>query len=328
MAVNFAEIRVKGKNTMVPSVEIDGRTVIVTGKWIKTAAIRDEEVVEGDPVKNPAAFITALTKGDLKADVLTFFQRPPDVTPKFKYHFEWDNYAAVPITTFQDWWENRLPQEARKNTRRSAKRGVVVKAVPFDDELARGIHKLCNETPVRQGRPFWHYGKDFETVKREHATYLERSEFIGAYFQDELIGFIKMVYVDRVAVIFHILALNSHYDKRPMNALITKAMEVCAQKGVGYFVYDKYIYGNKKDSSLVEFKRRNGFEQINFPRYYIPLTLKGRIYVDLRLYRGAIGLLPEPVLKRLLRIRDWLNKKKEESAKEKTDCPPSRLASE
>jgi hypothetical protein len=327
MAVNFSEIRVKGKNIQVSSAEIDGQTVVVTGKWIKTAAIRDEEVVEGEPVKNPAALIMALTKDGLKADVLTFFQRPPDVTAKFNYHFEWDNYAVVDTTTFEAWWE-KLPQEARKNTRRSAKRGVVVKSVPYDDVLAQGIHKLCNESPVRQGRPFWHYGKDFATVKREHATFLERSEFIGAYFQDELIGFIKMVYVDRIAVILHILAFNSHYDKRPLNALLTKAVEICAQKGVGYFVYGKYIYGNKTDSSLVEFKRRNGFEQINFPRYYIPLTLKGRIYVCLRLYRGAVGLLPEPVLKILLRIRDRLNSRKEKFAEEKTNPPQSRLVAE
>jgi hypothetical protein len=327
MAVNFSEIRVKGKNIRVPSAEIDGRTVIVTGKWIKTAAIRDEEVVAGEPVKNPAAFIKALAKDGLKADVLTFFQRPPDVTPKFNHHFEWDNYAVVDTTTFEAWWE-KLPQEARKNTRRSVKRGVVVKSVPYDDAMAQGIHKLCNESPVRQGRPFWHYGKDFATVKREHATFLNRSEFIGAYFQDELIGFIKMVYVDRLAVILHILAFNSHYDKRPLNALLTKAVEICSQKGVKYFVYGKYIYGNKKDGSLVEFKRRNGFEQINFPRYYIPLTLKGRIYVSLRLYRGAVGLLPEPVLKRLLRIRDWSNNRKEKATEEKSDSPPSRLVAE
>jgi len=271
MSLNYVEVRVKGKNTQVPATQIEGRTVIAKGGWIKTASVRDEEVVEGELVKDPATFISALKQSGLKADVLTFFQRPPEVKPKFNYHFEWDNYAVVPITTFEDWWEKRLPQEARKNTRRAAKRGVVVKSVPFDDELARGIHKLCNETPVRQGRPFWHYGKDFETVKREHATYLERSEFVAAYFENELIGFIKMVYVDRVATIFHILAFNSHYDKRPMNALLTKSMEVCVQKGVGYFVYGQYVYGNKKDSSLVEFKRRNGFEQINFPRYYIHL---------------------------------------------------------
>ena len=106
-------------------------------------------------------------------------------------------------------------------------------------------------------------------------------------------------------------------DKRPLNALITKAVEICAQKGVGYFVYGNYIYGNKKDSSLVEFKRRNGFEQLNFPRYYIPLTLKGKIYVALRLYRGAVGLIPEPVLNLLLKVRDkfYARKDKAEAAK-------------
>jgi hypothetical protein len=140
---------------------------------------------------------------------------------------------------------------------------------------------------------------------------------VAAYFENELIGFIKLVYVGRLAVILHILAFNAHYDKRPLNALITKAVEICSQKGVNYFVYGNYIYGNKKDSSLVEFKRRNGFEQLNFPRYYVPLTLKGRIYVGLRLYRGLVGLLPGPVLNLLLKIREKLYapKAKAEAAK-------------
>jgi hypothetical protein len=302
MAVNQVEIRVKGVNTLVPSTDIGGRTIIVNGGWVKTAAIRDEHFTAANPVDDPAAFVTALKQSGLRADVLTFFQRPPDLQPKFAYPLEWENYAAVPVTTFEAWWD-KLPQEARKNTRRAAKRGVEVKVVPFDDELVRGIHKICNETPVRQGRPFWHYGKDFATIKTEHATYVDCSDFIAAYFEGELIGFIKLVYVDRLATIMTILALNAHYDKRPMNALLAKAMELSAQKGVSYFVYGNYIYGNKKDSSLVEFKRRNGFEQVDFPRYYLPLTLKGKIYVRLRLYRGAVGLLPAPVLNLLLKIR-------------------------
>lgn len=305
LPVGFAEVRVKGKTTLVPSVEIEGRTVIVTGKWLKLAAIREQNLVEGELVKDPGSFIAALKGNELKADVLTFFQRPPDVAPKFKLHFDWDNYAAIPITTFENWWES-VPQETRKNARRAAKRGVTVKTVPYDDELARGIHNLCNESPTRQGKPFWHYGKDFETVRREHATYLERSEFIGAFFQGELIGFIKLVYVDRIAFIVHILAANAHYDKRPINALIAKAVEVCVSKGAGYFVYDQYVYGNKKHSSLIELKRRNGFEQVNFPRYFVPLTWKGKLAVTLRLYRGAVGLLPAPILDAVLAIRNWL----------------------
>ena len=318
MTLKQVEIRVSGKNTFVPAAEICGRTVIARDGRIKTASILDDIVAEGELVKDPDAFVAALKQSGLKADVLTFFQRPPDVTPKFDFHFEWDNYAAVDCTNFDAWWE-KLPQEARKNTRRSVKRGVIVKSIPYDDTLAQGIHKLCNESPVRQGKPFWHYGKDFETVKREHGTFLERSEFVGAYFQDELIGFIKMVYVDRIAFILHILAFNSHYDKRPLNALITEAVKICSQRGVKYFVYDKYVYGNKKDSSLVEFKRRNGFEQVNFPRYYIPLTLKGKIYVGLRLYRGAVGLIPGPVLNLLLKLRDKFYSRREKAGSAKPE---------
>lgn len=319
MALKQVEVRVSGKTTMVPAADVCGYTVVSKGGRIKTATIFDEGVAEGDLVKDPEKFISELKQSGLKADVFTFYQRPPDVTPRFKHHFDWDNYAVVDTTNFDAWWE-RLPQEARKNTRRSAKRGVVVRSVPYDDALAQGIHKLCNESPMRQGKPFWHYGKDFETVKREHGTYLERSEFVAAYFEDELIGFIKMVYAGRLAVILHILAFNAHYDKRPLNALITKAVEICSLKGVNYFVYGSYVYGNKKDSTLVEFKRRNGFEQLNFPRYYVPLTLKGRIYVALRLYRGVVGLLPGPVLNFLLKAREKLYARKEKTDPAKTEA--------
>jgi hypothetical protein len=303
-----AEIRISGKTLYVPSVEISGRTVVVTGKWIRTAQFKDEEVVEGRSVEDPEGWIAKLKESQLRADVFTFAQRPPEITPKYDYHWEWENWAAVRTTCFKDWWENRLPQESRKNVRRAAKRGVSVSIVPFTDELVRGIQAIYNETPIRQGKRFWHFGKDFETVRRELATYLDRSEFIGAYWKEELIGFLKMVYVDRLAILFHIISMNEHYDKRPMNALIAKAVEFCEQKSISHFVYGQFIYGNKHQSSLLEFKRRNGFEQINFPRYYIPLTTKGRVYIGLRLYKGIGGLLPEPILQIVLGWRAWCSK--------------------
>ena len=43
----------KGKAVSVPSVQIDGRTVITTGKWLKIAAVQDEELVEGETVADP-----------------------------------------------------------------------------------------------------------------------------------------------------------------------------------------------------------------------------------------------------------------------------------
>ena len=300
--VRLQEIRIAGKTFHVPSAEICGRTVVVTGKWIRTAQIKDEEVVEGVTVIDPESFITKLKESELKADVLTFAQRPPEITPKYDYHWEWNNWAAIRTTRFKDWWEN-LPQVSRKNVRRSARRGVLVKVTPFDDDLVKGVHRIYNGIRVRDGRLFWHYGEDVERVRQGLGTYLDRSDFIGAYWRDELIGFLKMVYVDRVATVFHILSMNEHYDKRPMNALIAKAAELCEQKGISHLIYGQFIYGNKRRSSLVEFKRRNGFEQVNFPRYYVPLTLRGEVFVRLRLYRGLTGLIPEPILQPLLSLR-------------------------
>ena len=302
------EIRISGKTLYVPSAKICGRTVVITGAWIRTARIKDEDVVDGVTVEDPKAFITKLKESELKADVFTFAQRPPEVIPKYDYRFEWDNWAALRTTSFKDWWENRLPQESRKNVRRAAKRGVTVRVAPFDDDLVKGIHKIYNETPIRQGKRFWHFGKNIETVRRELATYLDRSEFIGAYWNEELIGFLKMVYVGSVAILFHIISMNKHYDKRPMNALIAKAVEFCEQKGISHFIYGQFVYGNKHQSSLLEFKRRNGFEQINFPRYYVPLTVKGRLFVRLKLYKGVGGLFPEPILQPVLRSRAWCSK--------------------
>jgi len=299
------EVRSAGKAFYVPSVVICGRTVVVTGKRIRMAQVKDEEVMEGVTVAAPETFIAKLKESELKADVFTFAQRPPEITPKYGYHLEWENWAVAPTTSFNEWWENRLPQETRKNVRRAARRGVIVKIVPLDDNFVRGVHRIYNETPVRGGRFFWHFGKDVETVKRGLTTYLDRSDFIGAYWNEELIGFIKIVYVDDIANLIHIISMNEHYDKRPMNALIAKAVELCQEKGISQLVYGRFVYGNNRQGSFVEFKRRNGFEQVKFPRYYVPLSLRGKVFVNLRLYRGLNGLIPEPFLQPLLRFRTW-----------------------
>lgn len=298
-----AEIRIAGKTLYVPSAEIRGRTVVVTGNWLRMAAVKDEELVEGEILDDPAAFVDGMKKSPLRADLLTFAQKIPEITPKYAYHFQWDNWAAVPTTSFGDWWEKRLPQEARKNVRRAAKRGVAVKIGQFDDTFVKGIQGIYNETPIRQGRRFWHFGKDFDTVKSENATYLQRSEFIGAYFNEELIGFIKIIYVDRIATLIQILSKNEHQDKRPINAMLAKAVEVCEQKGISFLLYGKYSYDGNENSPLTEFKRRNGFEEIKFPRYFLPLSAKGRLAIPLGLNKGVKGLIPPPAAKLLRHLR-------------------------
>jgi len=74
-------------------------------------------------------------------------------------------------------------------------------------------------------------------------------------------------------------------------------------------MYCNYIYNDPK-SSLTEFKRRNGFEQVLLPRYYIPLTLKGKIALRLGLHRGLVQRIPKAVLSQLLKIRNsWYGRR-------------------
>lgn len=296
MGVDYTEIRASGKTIKVPSARINGRTVVVTGKWLKTAAVEVEEFVEGEAVDNPELFIDALKQSGLRTDIFTFAQHLPDITPKYRYHLEWDSMAAVPITTFQEWLETRVEYDVRKALKKATKLGVVVKPVEFDDALVHGITGIYNESPVRQGKPFWHYRKDFEMVKKEKTKFLDRSEFIGAYYQNELIGFIKMVYVGSIASTWDVISQKKHSDKKPTNALIAKAVEICEQKGLTRLVYGNYLYDHGY-SSLTEFKRRNGFEEILVPRYYIPLTLKGLLFLKLGLHRGIKAALPRPLLR-------------------------------
>ena len=309
------EIRVKGKTVAVPSAQIQGRTVLADGKWIGIAGVQDEELVIGETTSDPEAFVTEVKGSGLNADIFTFAQRIPNTSPQYKYHFEWENLAIVPITTYSDWWENRVESSVRRAVKKAAKQGIEVKVADFDDAFVRGIVGINNETPIRQGRAFWHYQKSFEAVKDENSTYPGRNTFLGAYYQGELIGFMRLIHAGKLASVVQLLSMMKHYDKRPTNALIAKAVEVCEQLGMSYLMYCNYVY-NDPESSLTEFKRRNGFEKVVLPRYYIPMTLKGQIALGFGLHRRLVERIPKPVVSRLLKIRSYLYERRVNTAKE------------
>ena len=302
MMSESTDVSYKGKSTNVKSVQANGRTIVVTGQLLKMATVFDEEFVDGDVISDPRAVMAALADSDAHADIFTFSEKLYEATAKHPYYFEWDNAAVANTASFNEWWE-KLPQESRKNVRKSAKKGVIVQSATFDDSFVRGIKELYDETPIRHGRRFWHFGKDLDTIKRENATYLDRSEFIGAYYNGELIGFMKFVRVGKIANMMQILSKSAHFDKRPMNALIAKAVEICQEKGISYLVYSKFTYGNKMQSQIAEFKRRNGFVQMNFPRYFIPLTFKGKLALRFKLHRGLLGILPSWLVTWLWQLR-------------------------
>ena len=100
-----------------------------------------------------------------------------------------------------------------------------------------------------------------------------------------------------------ILSKVAALDKRPANALIAKAVELCAQRNVSELIYGQYYYGKATKSPLTEFKRRNGFRNVEVPRFYVPLSLKGRLAVAIRAHREIRNVIPEKVLSPLLQAR-------------------------
>jgi len=268
----------------------------VTGSWLKTARLADEW---HNDVTDPESIIRALKEGGAKADLFSFWQRLPDTEPKFPYYREPDPIAVMPITTYDDWLKKQINSKTRNMLTKAQKKGVVVRPTPFDDQFVRGMKQIFDEAPVRQGMRFWHYKKDVDTLKREFSRYLFREEIFGAYLDEELIGFIFLVNAGNVAMLGQIISVMRHRDKSPNNALIAKAVEICAERKTPYLAYAVW----PRPGSLREFKRHNGFECVELPRYYVPLTTKGNLALKLGFHRDLADRLPEDLVTRLKSYR-------------------------
>ena len=270
------------------SLAVDELDLTVNGRLVRVAALADEW---GHDVEDPQELVAALKASRPDVDLFSFWQRLPHVEPRYGYYRESESIAALPITTFDQWWQRQVDPTVRNKVRRAAKQGVDVRCVEYDDDFIAGMTRIFNEAPIRQGRPFHHHGKDHQTVAREFSRYLFREQLLGAYFRDELIGFLMLADVGSYADITQILASLHHRDKAPTNALLAKTVEICAARGTPYLVYARWVEG-----PLGDFKRHHGFRRIDLPRYYVPLTITGHVALTMRLHRGIKPLVPPRLL--------------------------------
>ncbi len=301
-------------------IQVCGREIKIRGTLLKVASLH------GDTYKfmeNPEAVIEELRNVRRRIDLFTFMQRLPDTEPKYSYPMEWDNLAVMPVSTFEHWWNHQIRSYPRNRARQAEKRGVILREAPFDESLARGIWEIYNECPVRQGRRFSHYGKDYATVYKEESTHLDASIFIGAFFEDKLIGIAKLVADESgtQANLMNIVSMVRYKDKAPTNALIAQAVRSCADRKIPYLAYSKFSYGTKTHDTLMHFKEINGFSQVNFPRYYIPFSYLGRLALKFGLHHGLAEGLPEPVVAKVRQVRAAWNSRKLQRASK--DLPAS-----
>jgi hypothetical protein len=287
--------------------EINGKRIMVEGKILRIARPHADPQQEWcEDVENPEMLIDSLRKTKHCPDILTFWQRLPDTEPKYSYAMERDSIAALPIKSYSYWWENQIDRTARNKARKAEKKGVIVKPATFDDRFIQGMTSIFNETPVRQGRRYLHYGKDFETIKREFSRFLFREEIFGAYLGEELVGFIMLCNAGTYAFLGQIISKIACRDLAPNNALLAKAVERCAEKGLPYLVYAYWL-----DDGLGDFKRSNGFQKVDLPRYFVPLTKKGKLALSLGVHRlSPLGVhrgwkraVPRQIASRLKKLR-------------------------
>jgi hypothetical protein len=289
--------------------KVCGKDINVRGRLIRIAEIDGDKYNFPD---DPELILAGLRKCGERIDLFTFLQKLPETAPKYSYPAEWDNLAVLPVSTFDHWWNQQIRSFPRNRARQAEKKGVVLREVACDEALIQGICAIYNETPVRQGKRFPHYGMTVERARGYAGTFLDRSIYVGAFVGDTMIGFIKLV-MDETrthACLVHILSMVQHKDKAPTNALIAHAVKVCAGRGISYLVYENFSSGKKQGDSLSHFKEVNGFQQMDLPRYYIPLTTLGRIAFRFGLHHRLKDRLPESLVAKLREMRSaWYQRK-------------------
>jgi hypothetical protein len=137
--------------------------------------------------------------------------------------------------------------------------------------------------------------------------YLEvNSTYIAAFLDEKIVGFIQITHGDNIAIISNILSMQKNMDKAVNNALLAKAVEVCASKAEKYLMYGRI--GNHP--SLDKFKENNGFVRYPVNRYYVALTSKGRIGIKLGLHQELKDALPDSIKYRILPAVNFVSRTK------------------
>jgi hypothetical protein len=244
---------------------------------------------------------------DLKkkgVDLLSFVQRSfLGSVPSFSFPSETEVIGLLRITSFDNWWRFQIGKKVRERIRGADKKGVKVKLVEPDEDFFRGALDIYNETPIRQGLRYSGYGLSLGSV-RDKFKGLERSDILGAYFEGKLIGFVWIVYGDKVASIESYVSLIEYRNKAPNNILMAETVRRCSEKGFTFLWYARMGYLQGLDS----FRKHNGFIASPNPRYFVPLSAKGVLAVKLRLHKGLEYALPAKMVRTVMPVYSLANR--------------------
>lgn len=272
---------------------------MIQGRLLRIAKLRNEGY---DFVDDPHAFGRRLHDTPERIDLFTFTQNIADPEPKYEFRMQMDSLAVLSLTDYNQWWTKVLNDKTRNMVRKAGKKGVELRPFEMSESAAQAIKSIYDESPWRQQRRFKHYGKPVETIHRDHATYLDRSDFVGAYWEGQMVGFIKLVHQPGWSSLMQIFSMLAHRDKAPTNALIAKAVAICTEKSV-----PRLQYGSWSRRSMGDFKLHHGFEPFSVPRYHVPLSALGRAALATGMNEPLTARIPERYVDRLAAWRGSWN---------------------
>lgn len=273
---------------------IGGKEVVTKGTLFRTARLRHEWC---DFLADVPTAVEELRGQKQLADVFTFVEEIGTPNRSYGYRAEPTFIAVLPVVSFSKWWDE-MGFKARNKVRKAQKCGVDVRVVSLDEDFARGVQSIYNESPVRQGRKFIHYGRGASDIFNELLSFKGKSTFVGSYFEGNLIGFMKLFHGNGVLRTVHIIATLAHRDKNVMDGLIAKAVELCDEKNAGFL-----HYGSWTDGGVGAFRTKHGFQRMEVARYYIPLGWRGEVMLNWNLHRPLRDRLPKRVTQTLTKLR-------------------------
>jgi hypothetical protein len=110
------------------------REIKVQGRLLRIARLHGDKYRF---LEEPEPVIESLRKSGARVDLFTFMQRLPQTSPKYAYPMEWDNFAALPITTFDHWWAEQIDNKTRNMARKAEKKGAVIRGTGDSGGLQR-----------------------------------------------------------------------------------------------------------------------------------------------------------------------------------------------
>jgi GNAT superfamily N-acetyltransferase len=218
-----------------------------------------------------------------KVDVISFLDGGKSRNLAAEFNTGWlksyDILLMHEVRSFQYWW-TKVGKKTRNMVRKAEKNGVITSAIQPSGMLAKDICRIYNSTQKKQKRRNNDYGKTNQEVLKE-ITSSPDYVFIVSCLNNEVVGFSQLVFYLDTVFIKRLLSLENYRDKGINNALLAKAIEISADRGVKKLIFAHWNPWTFPEESLINFAINNGFRLCKVTRYYAPLTWNGKVLIHL-----------------------------------------------